>query len=177
MSKNKDSDEKRGERLTRGYERMLDRVRQHYRGDAPADEHGGGLQQTLDRARARAVELGELSREEARIVGEFVWRDMTDAGSYLARTGRSLRDWLQFDLELVEARFMDMLMSVADQTRLEWEAFDRDQPPPNAYRTGEITAAGTLVCDACGESMRFKRPGHIPPCPKCHATQFQRRAT
>lgn len=175
MSKRDESDEEREKRLAHGYERMLERVRQQYDGSTPENK-ATGLQQALDWARDRAIELGELSRDEARIVGTFLWRDLEDAGTYLARTGRSLRDWLQFDLELAEAQVMDMLMSVADQTRLEWLEFNRDQELPNAYHTGEMTAGGTLLCDACGEHMRFTQPGHIPPCPKCRGTKFYRRA-
>ena len=40
--------------------------------------------------------------------------------------------------------------------------------------TGEVTGAGTLVCDKCGEKLHFHKAGKIPPCPKCHATQFHR---
>jgi isocitrate dehydrogenase len=42
------------------------------------------------------------------------------------------------------------------------------------YRSGEITSAGTLTCNACGHEMHFKKTGRIPPCPKCHATEFRK---
>lgn len=41
-----------------------------------------------------------------------------------------------------------------------------------ACRSGEITSAGKLKCDACGYEMHFKKTGRIPPCPKCHKTTF-----
>src|SRR5690625_3896038 len=123
-----ESESKREQRLSNAYERMLERVREHY--ETPPPETGApGLQQALDWARERAVELGELTRDEARIVGIFLWRDLEDAGIYLARSGRGMRDWLQFDLEFLETRFKDLLLSVADQTQLEWMAFNRNQAP------------------------------------------------
>jgi predicted RNA-binding Zn-ribbon protein involved in translation (DUF1610 family) len=42
------------------------------------------------------------------------------------------------------------------------------------YRTGEVTAAGTLACRACGGEITLKAAGRIPPCPKCYKTRFMR---
>jgi len=41
-------------------------------------------------------------------------------------------------------------------------------------RSGEITSAGTLTCVACEHELHFKKTGRVPPCPKCHATQFRK---
>jgi len=41
-------------------------------------------------------------------------------------------------------------------------------------RSGEITAAGSLKCKSCGYVMHFKKTGRIPPCPKCHKTDFKK---
>lgn len=42
------------------------------------------------------------------------------------------------------------------------------------YRTGELTFGGRFECKACGSQMQLKKPGHLPPCPKCHKTSFKR---
>jgi hypothetical protein len=42
------------------------------------------------------------------------------------------------------------------------------------YRTGELTFGGRFECKACGSQMQLKKPGHLPPCPKCHKTAFKR---
>lgn len=42
------------------------------------------------------------------------------------------------------------------------------------YRTGEMTYGGEFRCKDCGTRMNLKRPGHLPPCPKCHKTAFRR---
>ncbi|MDQ6988827.1 MAG: isocitrate/isopropylmalate family dehydrogenase [Mariprofundaceae bacterium] len=41
-----------------------------------------------------------------------------------------------------------------------------------ACKSGEITSAGSLQCNACAYAMNFKKTGRIPPCPKCHKTEF-----
>lgn len=42
------------------------------------------------------------------------------------------------------------------------------------WHTGEVTMIGALCCVSCGESLHFKRTGHIPLCTRCHATVYKR---
>lgn len=42
------------------------------------------------------------------------------------------------------------------------------------YRTGEMTHGGSFVCLDCGQTLTLKKPGHLPPCPKCHKQEFRR---
>ena len=42
------------------------------------------------------------------------------------------------------------------------------------YHSGEMTHGGTFVCENCGQTMNLKKPAHLPPCPKCHKTEFRR---
>jgi len=42
------------------------------------------------------------------------------------------------------------------------------------YKTGEITHGGEFVCTSCEGKIHLKKPGRIPPCPKCTKTEFRR---
>lgn len=42
------------------------------------------------------------------------------------------------------------------------------------YRTGEITHGGDFVCSNCDGKIHLKKPGRLPPCPKCSNTEFRR---
>jgi len=42
------------------------------------------------------------------------------------------------------------------------------------YKTGEVTHGGEFACMACGAEIKLKKPGRIPPCPKCSKTGFRR---
>ena len=42
------------------------------------------------------------------------------------------------------------------------------------YKTGEITHGGEFVCTSCESKIHLKKPGRIPPCPKCTNTEFRR---
>ena len=165
------SHENTAERLIQAYERMLERARgtlEQAEKDLPA------LQERIREARERAVELGELTREEAERVSEDVRRDLHDTAEFMYDTARALRDWIRFDLDVLEDRVLGMFAGMADQTRLELDRLAARAREAGRRHTGEVTAAGVLRCEACGKEMHFKKTGHIPPCPQCHATVFRR---
>jgi hypothetical protein len=128
----------------------------------------------IDKAKETAVEVGELTREEAEKVAYYLRRDMEDAGRHLAETGHELGDWLRFDVQLVEDRLLEMLSLVADRTRLEMLQFEHDVEEGLAWHAGEITGPGTLACDACGAEIRFNATSGIPACPNCGHTIYHR---
>jgi Zn finger protein HypA/HybF involved in hydrogenase expression len=154
------------------YNRMMERVR----GALEQAEHETlpTLQKSVEHAKSRAVELGELTREEAEEIGHWLRRDLDDAGYYLASTGSELREWFRFDLEQVEARMLELFQHAADRTRLEFLEFENRVMAESEYHTGQVTAPGTLSCEGCGKVLHFHQTGHIPPCPSCHGTRFER---
>ncbi|NIR61285.1 MAG: zinc ribbon-containing protein [Gammaproteobacteria bacterium] len=160
------------ERWIQAYNRMLERVKHALE---EAEEHTlPKLGQAVDWAKEHAVELGELTRNEAEKVGEYVKRDLHDAGEYLSESSTDLRGWLRFDLELIEGQLLELFSKAADKTSMEWAALRRRMDQAARYHTGEVTGPGSLECMACGEVMAFHRTGHIPPCPRCHGTVFER---
>ncbi len=167
------SDEKNNEsREVHAYERMLKRLRERMEHTGEAVEHG--FHEALDTVRERSVELGELTRDEAERVAAWLRRDLQDAAEYVEKARGTYADWLHMDLQLVENWVWDQFSSVADQTRLQWQAFNEELQAAARYHTGEITGPGSLVCQNCGEVLHFKRVGHIPPCPRCHGSEFER---
>ena len=159
------------EKLAAAYDRMLERTRE---GMKKADKD---LHQAVETAMERATELGELTREEAELVSIYVVRDLEDAATFIDKSGKELRDWLRFDLEVVEDTVLQIFSQMVDHTRV---ALDQLQQRANAvgeWHTGEIAGIGTLQCKSCGEMLHFHHTGHIPPCPKCHGTKFRRIST
>ena len=156
-------------RLGEGYERMVERARaalEHAKEDTLPQ-----VRQIIDQLEDKAVELGELTREEAQRLGEYLHQD---AAEYLSYTGKSLGDWLNVDLDVAEARLMDMFSLVVDHTRLEFEQLAERARRSQELHTGEIAAPGVLRCTECEHQMHLRSPGHIPPCATCHGTVFQR---
>ncbi len=158
-------------KLTQAYDRMMGRVKESLKHTGPK------LQEAIDSAREKAVELGELTAEEAQDIGNYLRRDITDIANYMSSDeAEDLKSWFRFDVNLIETQLLDLLFSVADKTRLDRLNFEDEVQRGNEYHTGEITGPGTLVCDACGEKIHFNKTGHIPPCPKCHATIYSRQS-
>lgn len=160
------------DRLVEAYETMLERVNDGM--DVAAQRTVPALRHALERARETAVELGELTREEAERIAGYLERDVHDAAQYMAETGEELRTWLRFDLRLLEERLFDLFAQVADQTGLQLRQWAEAARDASLYRTGEVTGHGSLACASCGHELHFSRPGHIPPCPSCGGTEFRR---
>ena len=160
------------EAMGEAYELMLERISENYhkleKKAVPEMSH------LLAEAREKAVELGELSREEADKLADYLRRDLEDAGHFLGKTGNEFSDWLGFETSLLGDRLLELFKKAADKTTLELMQLESQPDEPSSYNTGEITGIGSLVCVACGEVLHFKKPGRIPPCPKCHATHYQR---
>ncbi|MBK1705900.1 zinc ribbon-containing protein [Halochromatium glycolicum] len=159
------------DRLVQAYEQMLEHARDAVN---DAEEATPKLRAMIDKARDHMVELGELTREEAHKIADYVERDIEDAAHYLAETGEDLRAWWRFDLELIEQRILDAFTSVADQTRLQLEQWSERARQASLYQAGQITGPGTLVCDRCGAETRFTRAGRIPACAECGGLSFRR---
>jgi len=168
------TDDKSGrERWLQAYDDMMMRVKTAIE---EAEEHARPvLQRYIHSARDKAVELEELSRDEAEKVAGYLQRDLQDAGKHLAETGHELSDWLRFDIHQIEERLLHALLKAADHTRLEMMKFENDIEEGPAYNTGEITGPGTLVCASCNASIRFHATGYIPNCPDCGHTVFHRK--
>lgn len=131
------------------------------------------ISEALADAKEKAVELGELTREEADRIADYLDRDLQAAGGWLADTGEEFKDWLGMETALISDQLLSMFIKAADQTSLELQRLKRRAAAAD-YKTGEISGPGTLVCTDCGEHMHFKKAGHIPPCPKCNAIRFRR---
>ncbi|MDX1749811.1 MAG: zinc ribbon-containing protein [Methylophaga sp.] len=160
------------EKFTAAYDKMMERI-QHFFEESETNAIPT-LKQRIELAKLRAIELREVTAEEADKIAYYVERDLHDAAEYLETTGKEFSTWFNFDLQLVEARLYELFASVADRTRLELGQLASQAQMAQKYHTGEVTGIGTLVCDSCGTEMHFKKTGRIPPCPKCHHTEFKR---
>jgi len=159
------------EALGEAYEMLLDKVIEE--AEAVKAKSGPALHHLIDEVAQKSSDVNELAGEEAVKIGKYLKRDLLDAASYLEKTGKAFKDWLGFDLALIEDRLRDNFSQAADQTTIELLKL-KQEAEIAGYHTGEITGPGTLVCDQCGEKLHFHKAGHIPPCPKCQSTRYHR---
>ncbi|MGQ0658648.1 MAG: zinc ribbon-containing protein [Chromatiales bacterium] len=155
-----------------GYRRMLERAASTLK---EAVKHPlPSLRHLIDTAKHTAVELKELSHDEAERIGYYLRRDVEDAAQHAREGRRELRDWLRFDIALLEDRLLEFLEPLVDHTRLELDRLAMEADA-QGWHTGEVIGPGTLYCEACGQALHLHRVSHIPPCPRCRATAFHRR--
>jgi Zinc-ribbon containing domain len=152
------------------YRRMVQRVQETLRpGHRP-------LADALQAAKEKAVELDELTREEADTIADYLRRDLVEAAEYLSDTGEEMSRWLAFDLELLGERLGEYLQPLVDQTRVELERLAEQAQTVAKWHRGEVTVGGTFVCTKCNQVVHLRGPASIPPCRSCGGTLFQRVA-
>lgn len=159
------------ESLHKAYEHLLEKL------SAKAHQGEALLKQALHDVKGEikqdASALYDLSADEVVLLETYVKRDLVDATHYLNATGKELKDWLGFDLQLMQQAFLDKFSDAVDKTTA--ELLQLKLHAANAeYHTGEIVGVGTLACDQCSKTLHFHQPGHIPPCAACKGTVFHR---
>jgi len=133
------------------------------------------LKENMDKAMEKMTELGELSQEEVETIGGYLKKDLEQAADFLEKSGTTVADWLKFDLQFAEKKFAELFSETVDMTHLNLDEMTEELKESAVWHTGEITGIGILVCQSCGEKLHFKKPGHIPPCPKCSKTVFKKQ--
>lgn len=157
--------------LGQAYEHMLEAALH----EAHREEHSApALQRIIDAIRHDIGKLHKLTEAEADKLADYLKRDLTDVATYMHRTGKELRDWLGFDLAVLEEQLRSNFARAADASTVEILKLKRHAETAE-YHSGEITGPGTLRCDACGEILHFHQPARIPPCPRCRKARFHRR--
>jgi cell division septum initiation protein DivIVA/DNA-directed RNA polymerase subunit RPC12/RpoP len=160
------------EKLVAAFEHMVENVSESVH---RAEE---ALEPTIDEmvhnAQQLAREVFTLTQEEAESLGATLKRDMQKANQVMNQQKKELKDWLSFDLTLVEDRFIDMIARAADKTWLDFRAFESEDHQASLYKSGEVCNAGSFSCCKCGEIVRLPSAGQIAACPACQHEKFYR---
>lgn len=153
------------DKLIEAYDQMLERAKELTEST---------VHRPLERAKETAVELGELTRDEAERVYGYLRRDLEETAHHLSDSGKELRDWFRFDMQQIESRMLETFSRLVDYSRVELARMTGKLKVDETWHTGEIAGIGTLYCVECGTEIHFHETGRIPPCPKCHATVYKR---
>ena len=77
-------------------------------------------------SKSLAEEMHELSQEESAFLSEALKLELENAQEALNDQKKELKDWLGFDLLLVEQKFLDLLERTADKSWLDFKAFEAE---------------------------------------------------
>jgi len=160
------------DKLLQAYNHMVDEL--HAAVEKAEETLSPTIDEMLQNAQRITKKAYALTQDEAKNISEHLKRDIAHAREYMQTDGKEFRQWLNFDIQQMENRFGDFLSKAADKTWIDFSALKIMSKKKTIYKTGEICSAGTLRCLDCGQQMKFTKSSHIPPCPKCHHTSFER---
>ena len=155
------------EALGEAYELLLEKTLEK------AHQSGALFHHLIEESRGDIVALNKFSEDEIVKLEKYVKRDLIDAARYLDKTGKDLRFWLDFDMDLIKRELWERFLDAADHTTKELHQLN-ELAATSEYHSGELVGLGTLVCNQCGEKYHFHKPSHIPHCRKCHNIHFHR---
>ncbi len=160
------------DKLLKAYNRMVDELH------AAVEKAEETLSPTIDEMLKNAENLTKkayaLTQDEIKGISEHLKRDIASAREHMQTDGKEFKQWLNFDIQQVEDQFVDFISKAADKTWIDFKALEILSKKNSVYKTGEICSAGTLRCLDCSQEMKFTKSSRIPPCPKCHHTNFER---
>lgn len=177
------------------YEKLRQRVTKSL-GELNEKINSETISQAMDKAMADLKEKGEHSKEAIAKAGETLKKD-------IASTTESLRPKIDKVTAPVKEQFEnwfdkggELWRDIANEAE-HFKEFSRDKgaafllnitkglnewsrdmedklDSSLQYKTGEMTHGGEFLCTKCEAKIHMKKPGRIPPCPKCSNSEFRR---
>ncbi|MDF1578152.1 MAG: ATP-binding cassette domain-containing protein [Desulfobulbales bacterium] len=118
---------------------------------------------TVNQVRPKVDKDIEAAREDFNRLynkGGALWREISNEAEYIGK----------LSLDKGGAFFLHLVRGLSEWTKNLSDKLDSSL----SYRTGEITHGGEFTCVGCGAEIHLKKPGRLPPCPKCAKAEFCR---
>lgn len=154
------------------------------------------ISQAMDKAMADLKGMGEHSRETVARAGDALKKDIASTvenvkpkidkvtspareqfDHWLDKGGQLWRDianeaghFKEFSRDKGAAFLLNITRGLNDWSSDMKEKLDTSLQ----YKTGEMTHGGEFICTSCEGKIHLKKPGRIPPCPKCSKSEFRR---
>jgi len=127
------------------------------------------LDKSISESKEWAHRFKEHYAEDVAKVSEFIRRDWLEMARQQSEEARR-----KLDMQRLQSGVLGVVSRLAKAAGNQLASLAERLDEKHRYKTGEITAGGTLECDSCGQQMVFDKARRIPPCPKCHHTHFKR---
>lgn len=154
------------------------------------------ISQAMDKAMADLKEMGEHSKDAITKAGETLKKDIASTTEnvkpkidkvtapardqfdhWLDKGGELWRDIAneaEYFKELSRDKGAAFLLNIT-RGLSEWSQDKKEKLDSSLqYKSGEMTHGGEFVCTSCEGKLRLKKPGRLPPCPKCSKSEFRR---
>ncbi len=126
----------------------------------------------LEKAREQLTTLGEFSAEQGEVLKQYLARDLDQTISDAEQLGDEAKERLH--PARLGAGALYYLATALEVTSNVLHSLSVKTKEKLTYKTGEMTSAGTLTCQSCGQQVQLKKTGHVPPCSKCNGTLFNK---
>lgn len=160
--------EQKAEKLEQQYDKLAGRFNELYM--AGKERGREAMASALEKAREQLTTLGEFSAEQGEVLKQYLARDLDQTISDAQQLGDEAKERLH--PARLGAGALSSLATVLESTSNMLHSLSVKTKEQLAYKTGEMTSAGTLTCQNCGHQIQLKRTAHVPPCSKCNGTLF-----
>jgi isocitrate dehydrogenase len=157
-------------RLAEQYDKLASKFNELYL--AGKERGRESMSVALDKAHEQLTALGEFSAEQGAELKQYLARDLDQTISDAQQLGEEAKE--RFHPARLGAGALSSLATVLESTSNALHSLSNKTKETLTYRTGEMTSSGTLTCQACGQKVQLKKTGHVPPCPKCNGTLFNK---
>ncbi len=149
------------------YDQLAARFKELF--EAGAEKSSEFAQAALEKARQQLTAAGAFSEEKGQKLKGFMERDFTQPAGSMRDEARE-----RLNPARLGAGALASISSLLHAARSALSDVAGRAEKGLLCRSGEVTSAGTLTCISCGHDIHMKRTGRIPPCSKCHATEFKK---
>ena len=156
------------------YDSFTEKARELYEAgqEKSKESLGKAMESARKQLQSAGEAAGEFSAEQGEAFKQFMRRDLDQTARDLKALGQEAGERLH--PARLGAGALSSLAKLMSATGSALHNLSQKAEEALRYKTGEITAAGTLTCLQCGKTLQLKRTAHIPPCPVCKGTEFRK---
>jgi len=158
------------DREIKNYEKLAERAKQLF--ESSKDKSGAWIDEALEKAADQLEEAGEFTKQEGLRAREFLRKDLEATKIDFEKASKATKAAL--DPSRAGAGFADLASHLFDSLGDTFKKWAAKSEETLSFRTGQVTGPGTLTCKACGTELHLDDTSRIPPCPKCHKTDYRK---
>lgn len=152
------------------YDRFVELSRDTFA--AGQDKGRESMEKAMETAREQMTAAGEFTSEQGEAFKQYMRRDLEQTREEMRQFGESAKDTLHpARLGAGAVSGLAKIMKAAGNALSE---LSTKTESTLEYNSGEVTMAGTLTCQACGEKIQLRHTSVVPQCPKCGGTHFRK---
>lgn len=130
------------------------------------------LHMAVDASADQLEKAGDFSKEEGERARRFLKRDLAATRVEFARARAFVNKVM--DPSRVSGGFIGLASHLFGSMGDVFQGWAAKSEEALAFHTGEVSGPGKLTCTDCGTELNLERSSRIPPCPKCHKTDFRK---